>query len=119
MRQTSRLFTGAAEELNSGLRETTPASGQSVHLFQFIGLIPVNIGLLLNAKYKNTNLYTRLHNRMIVCVPYFALDLESSALLFFFLCLVSRGCLECSPLIKIQWSFFICLQSSIHFRFVS
>lgn len=54
-----------------------------------------------------------------LCVALFVyLDLESRVLLFFYLYLVSHGCLEFWHLIKTQWFSFICLQFSTLFRFV-
>lgn len=51
--------------------------------------------------------------------PFFVyLDLESRVLLFFYLYLVSHGCLEFWHLIKTQWFSFTCLQFSTLFRFV-
>ena len=46
------------------------------------------------------------------------LDLESRVLLFFYLYLVSHGCLEFWHLIKTQWFSFTCLLFSTLFRFV-
>ena len=55
----------------------------------------------------------------LICVALFVyLDLESRVLLFFYLYLVSHGCLEFWHLIKTQWFSFICLQFSTLFRFV-